>query len=174
MNKIVQVRRRTTNGSGQAHGNGGLAPPATSPADTAVRGQALQVDAMLKSLARKVLVDDDPAYELPIRQFRVCVALYEGARSMSELSRELGVSQSAITQLADRLETARLVVRGPVGDDRRVRSLQLTERARMMLKEREDRRLERVIAILDHMSEEDRRALLSSLAVLEEAANEDD
>ena len=47
---------------------------------------------------------------------------------MSALSREFGVSLSAMTRIADRLERARLVKRVAEGGDRRIRHLQLTPR----------------------------------------------
>ena len=56
------------------------------------------------ALTRQLLAVDDSAADLPLRQLRVCMALHEGPRSMSYLSRELGVSLSAMTQIADRLE----------------------------------------------------------------------
>jgi DNA-binding MarR family transcriptional regulator len=89
--------------------------------------------------------------------------LFEGARSMKELSVELGVSQSAITQIADRLEAAGLVTRGAVGDDRRVKNLELTPRARKLLREREEQRIDRVREILEQLSPPDREVLLESL-----------
>jgi len=137
-----------------------------------IEGQARQLDAIFKALARRVLVDDDPASELPLRQFRVIAALLDGPRPMKELSQELGVSQSAITQLADRLEAAGMVRRGPVEEDRRVRSLQLTERAQAMLRRREESRIGRVTAILEKMSADDRSAMLDSLTALRTAAED--
>jgi DNA-binding MarR family transcriptional regulator len=143
------------------------------PADE-VRRQARELDNVFKALARKVLVDDDPASELPLRQFRVCAALFEGACSMKELSQRLGVSQSAITQLADRLEAAGMVTRGPIGDDRRVRNLELTDRARKLMRIREERRIERVMQILARMTAEGREAVLSSMAALKDAVQSDE
>ena len=46
------------------------------------------------------------AAELPLAQLRVCGVLCDGPRPMSAVSRELGVSLSAMTQIADRLERA--------------------------------------------------------------------
>ena len=46
----------------------------------------------------------DPADDLPLAQLRVCSLLVGGDRSISCLSRELGITMSATTQLADRLE----------------------------------------------------------------------
>jgi DNA-binding MarR family transcriptional regulator len=144
--------------------------PSPPPIDAEVRDQAREVDATFRALARRVLVDDDPASELPLRQFRVCAALFEGTRSMKELSQELGVSQSAITQIADRLEAAGMVTRGAVGDDRRVRNLELTPRARQLLRRREEGRIERVSDILQQISPSDRDAMMRALAVLKGAA----
>lgn len=149
-------------------GNGRDNLPSDSRSD--VHAQACELDAIFKSLARRVLVDDDPAAELPLRQFRVCLALYDEPRSMTQLSRELGVSQSAITQIADRLQAAGLVTRAPDDGDRRVRSLQLTPRARKMLRSRQERRVGRVVTILERMSAADRRNVLASLAALRAAA----
>jgi len=53
---------------------------------------------------------NDPAVELPLAQLKVCSLLYGGPLSMSAWA-ELGVSLSAMTQIADRLERARLVKR---------------------------------------------------------------
>ena len=66
----------------------------------------------LIELSRQVFVaHDDQVSELTLAQLRVCGTLFHGPRPMSALSRELGVSQSAMTQIADRLERARLVQR---------------------------------------------------------------
>lgn len=167
MNQIAPSRRRPAVGNGHARSN------ASAARNEPVRAQARQLDQIFKSLARKVLVDDDPAGELPLRQFRLCIALLDRPRSMSHLSRELGVSQSAITQLADRLEAAGMVTRA-AGRDRRVRSLQLTSRARKMLRLREEGQVARVAAILERMSAEARGALLASMQALRDACYEDE
>lgn len=153
--------------------NGRSALPSVSPEDAVVQAQARELDLIFKSLARKVLVDDDPASELPLRQLRVCLALFDGPRSMTRLSRELGVSQSAITQIADRLQSAGMVTRLLGGPDRRVRSLQLTTRARKMLRLREASRIERIMLILKGMSPAARNDVLASMAALREAASDE-
>ena len=168
MNQTAEARRL----AGARPASPAVLPPPS--ADAEVRRQARELDNVFKALARKVLVDDDPASELPLRQFRVCVALFDGARSMKELSLQLGVSQSAITQLADRLEAAGMVTRGAVGDDRRVRNLELTDRARKLMRIREERRIQRVMEILARMSPEGRDAVLSSLAALKDAVQSDE
>ncbi|REK18435.1 MAG: MarR family transcriptional regulator [Planctomycetota bacterium] len=166
MNKLASPRR-------PAARNGATVEPLPS-LDVDVLDQARELDAALKALARKILIDDDPASELPLRQFRVCAALFEGPRTMKELSRQLGVSQSAVTQLADRLETAGMVTRAPADGDRRVRSLELTARARRLLKIREERRIERMGQILDRISRRERTAVVAAIAALKDAAAMDE
>jgi DNA-binding MarR family transcriptional regulator len=96
--------------------------------------------------------DDDPIAELPLAQLRVCGILYHGRRSMSALSKELGVSLSAMTQIADRLERSSLVQRVGQESDRRVRSLQLTDRGENILRHREQTRTRRACAALSQLS----------------------
>jgi DNA-binding MarR family transcriptional regulator len=138
--------------------------------DVAVVSQAKTLDSTLMGIARSLLIDDDPASELPLRQLRVCMALYEEPRSMSVLSRELGFSLSAMTQIADRLERAGLVTRWFEGPDRRVRRLRLTPRARRMLRVREESRIFRIAAMLGRIPPEDRDETLRVLDSLRHAA----
>jgi DNA-binding MarR family transcriptional regulator len=121
------------------------------------------------SLMRDLMAVDDQASDLPLRQLRVCAMLYEGPRSMSSLSRELGVSLSAMTQIADRLERARLVKRSFEGTDRRVRSLQLTPRAQKIMQLREDSRVERASAALQQLPIDQRTNVLKALRSLQDA-----
>ena len=113
-----------------------VAMTAISSAETPI-AQAQELTSLFLALTRQLLAVDDQAAELPLRQLRLCMLLYDGPRAMSALSRELGVSQSAMTQIADRLERARLVRRSFEGTDRRVRSLQLTPRGQKMMQLRE-------------------------------------
>ncbi len=115
--------------------------------------QAEDVATLLRSLLRELSVGlDDPAVDLPLAQLRVCTVLYGGPRPMSSLGRELGVSLSAITQIADRLERAGLVTRVAKGGDRRVRCLQLTHRGEKMMRLHEEARIQRMSAALEHLN----------------------
>jgi len=132
--------------------------------ETASLEQAKAVAALLLGLARHLLAaDHDPAAELPLAQLRVCGILYGGPRRMSALSRELGVSLSAMTQIADRLERARLVRRVAEGTDRRIRCLRLTPRGRRIMRRREEARLRRSVAALAHLSAEAKTEVLAAL-----------
>jgi DNA-binding MarR family transcriptional regulator len=97
--------------------------------------------------------------------------LYERPRAMSALSRELGVSQSAMTQIADRLERARLVRRSFAGSDRRVRSLQLTSRGQKIMQHREEARVQRAATVMERLPQQVRHELLSSMRQLLEACS---
>ncbi|HEY2827446.1 MAG TPA: MarR family transcriptional regulator [Pirellulales bacterium] len=132
--------------------------------------QAKEMTELLMSLMRNLFAVDDQAGELPLRQLRVCAMLYEQSRSMTSLSKELGVSLSAMTQIADRLERARLVKRSFKGTDRRVRSLQLTPRAQRIMQHRENSRVERASAALERLTQQQRAEVLAMLQTLHAAS----
>ena len=85
---------------------------------------------------------------------------------MSALSRELGVSLSSLTQIADRLERARLVKRTAAEGDRRVRCLQLTARGAAMMRKRRDARLRHSLAVLEHLSSTERQLVRAAMETL--------
>jgi DNA-binding MarR family transcriptional regulator len=116
--------------------------------------------AVMRSLFR---VNDELAAELPLAQLRVCSILQEGPRPMSTLSREMGVSLSAMTQIADRLERSQLVRRVSEESDRRVRCLQLTPHGERLMHRRDAERLQCGQAVLERLSPEERGDVLRSL-----------
>jgi len=129
--------------------------------------QAKKAASLLVALTRQlVAVDRDPAGALPLAQLRVCGILHSGPRPMSALGRELGVSLSAMTQIADRLERARLVKRVAEGTDRRIRCLQLTPRGQRIMRLREEARVRRVWAALEHLSPLVRSEVVGALETL--------
>lgn len=157
-----------TRGSHSANGNG-----ATANGSSHINGnghvlvQPKALTAILMSLIRELIaVDEDSASELPLRQLRVCSLLHERQWTMSDLSRELGVSLSAMTQIADRLERAGLVKRCAEGSDRRVRSLQLTPRGERIMMARENARLARASGALSRLGATDQAQVLQSLETL--------
>ena len=143
------------------------------PPATCLVGQAQAITAYLPTLMRQLFTfEDDPIAELPLAQLRVCSLLYDGPRSMSALSRELGVSLSAITQVADRLERARLVKRILDGTDRRLRCLQLTKRGDEMMRRREDARMRSVLAVLESLPATAGAEITAALGTLAQACTE--
>jgi DNA-binding MarR family transcriptional regulator len=139
---------------------------------TGTEAQAKALIALLPAVMRNLFrLDDDLATELPLAQLRVCsILLHEGPRSMSMLGREMGVSLSAMTQIADRLERSRLVKRVSEGTDRRVRCLQLTPHGERIMHRRDEERLQAATAVLENLSPRDRQDVLKSLEILRNAS----
>jgi DNA-binding MarR family transcriptional regulator len=135
---------------------------------TELNDAAQVIAALLPRLVRDISPrESDPADELPLAQLRVCgILASEGPRPMSFLSRELGVSLSAMTQIADRLERTRLVTRVAGGDDRRVRCLQLTARGEKIMQHRQLARVRRVAAVLETLSPGSRGEIRAALETL--------
>lgn len=133
--------------------------------------QALLLVQLLPKLNRCIshIDTDDPAIELPLAQIRICAILQDEPRTMSALSKDLDISLSAITQMADRLEKSELVERVPEADDRRVKCLQLTEHGAQMMEKRKIKRIERAADLLSKLAPEEREVVLSSIENLLDA-----
>jgi DNA-binding MarR family transcriptional regulator len=157
MKNLLNRPRHTTNGAVNGH-----APraPAGDPSE------------LFLKVARDLLYVDDSTSDLPLRQLRVCTALLEGPRSMSELSRELRVSLSAMTQIADRLERAGFATRHTSGDDRRVRRLELTPRGLRAMRSREQARAAHISEVFLRLSPADRTQVTSALETLRRACSQ--
>lgn len=135
--------------------------------DTVALEQARTIAVLLPTLMRRLAgPDDDLVAKLPLAQLKVCGVLQGGPRRMSSVSRELGVSLSALTQIADRLESALLVKRVAHGTDRRVRYLQLTERGESVMRLRGDARVRRTLAVLEHLSPKAREEVTAAIETL--------
>ena len=139
--------------------------------DRHLHEQAEQIASLLPRLMRQcfTLADDDPAMELPGAQLRVCSILRGGPQTMSALSRELGISLSAITQIADRLERTGIAERVAETEDRRVRSLQLTAHGMLVMGDRHERRVRRVQDLLSRMPSDARDGAIRALQALLDA-----
>src|SRR6478672_3924086 len=110
------------------------------------------VHAALRTVVRNLLGVDDSMMDLPLRQFKVCLALYRQSRSMSEIGRELKLWPSAVTQVSDRLERRGLIERAFQDDDRRVRMLRLTRKGQQLVRTREEKQLSRIATALDALT----------------------
>lgn len=138
-------------------------------ADSDVPAHAAEANELLMSIVRDLLYVEDRTSNLPLRQLRVCARLYDGALSMSQLSRRMGVSLSAMTQIADRLERAGLVTRVANGPDRRVRCLTLTASGRRAMRAREKARLAKLSAAFEMMNDKSRVELIEGLRAFQDA-----
>lgn len=134
-------------------------------------GETEGIVMLIRSLLRELNIGlDDSAINLPLAQFRVCMILGDGPMPMSAIGRELGVSLSAVTQLADRLEKACLVRRVFRESDRRVRCLQLTEQAEKMMRLHHQARIQRMSAVLEQLAPSARGQVKEVLETLVRAA----
>jgi len=136
---------------------------AAKPA-TRVEVEAAEVAGLLARIVRGVfaVLDGDALARLPLAQLRVCLILRSGRQSISSLSRELGVSLSAMTQIADRLQRAGLISRRTSPTDRRIKLLELTPRASAMMQSREGHRAQRVGGVLAGLPVGERKAIVSA------------
>ncbi len=114
---------------------------------------------------------NDPASELPIGQLKLCIVLRDGSRTTSEVSQELGISLSAATQLADRLERTGLIERACEAEDKRVKLLRLSPLGERVMRERRENRAARVEQAILNISPEARSALMTALDILSEATD---
>lgn len=89
---------------------------------------------------------------------------------MSAVSEELGISMSAMTQIADRMERSGLVQRAAGVEDRRVKHLQLTERGREMMRTRRALRVSRAAEVLAALAPAERDEILGAFHKLLAAA----
>jgi DNA-binding MarR family transcriptional regulator len=140
--------------------------------DDVLQEQALQLESLLPAMHRKLftLVPDHPSAEIPMAQLRTCSILQFGPRTMTSLSEELGISLSAMTQIADRMERAGLVERIMMREDRRQRLLQLSERGSEMMRTRKQIRIQQAAAALMLITDNERKELLQLLRSLLSAA----
>jgi DNA-binding MarR family transcriptional regulator len=136
--------------------------------ETTLLRQAEAIASLMPLVARGLMAvdNDDAADDLPLAQLRVCGVLEEGPQSMSALSRELGMSLSAMTQIADRLVRSQWVCRVAEGRDRRVRHLRLTPHGVDMMRARKKARVERILSVLGYLSAKERTQVLTALEIL--------
>lgn len=133
-------------------------------------GQAETIATTLSRLMRALGTPEDPACDLPLAQLRLCHVLRESPRTMTSLSKELGTSQSAITQTADRLERAGIIERLSEDDDRRLRHLRLTAHGAAMLEARRTARTRRIAEALAALPNDQRAGICEALGALLQAS----
>lgn len=110
--------------------------------------------ARLESLFPRVLrtmfkpVANDPLVDLPVGQMRMMRLLATRSWTPSGLGDELGLSVSAVTQMANRLDAIGLVTRTEDPMDRRVKHLSLTPRGSELMTKRQDRRVHHLVSVL--------------------------
>ncbi|MGH3281249.1 MAG: MarR family transcriptional regulator [Trebonia sp.] len=101
--------------------------------------------------------------DVTLPQFRLLLALEGlGRVPSSKLAARLGLAASAITRMGDRLEHAGLVQRGTDQGNRSIVTVELSVAGHRLVDGALARRQERLAAVLDRMSPDDRAAAVRS------------
>jgi DNA-binding MarR family transcriptional regulator len=129
---------------------------------------AVQLEAMIPRVTRILFRHgtDDPLGDLSVAQIRMMRLLTAKSRIAAELSAELGMTASAVSQATHRLERMGLVVRRPDAFDRRIKRLELSATGDALMSRRQALRVDRARQALAGLAEEHRRRLISSLEEL--------
>ena len=91
-----------------------------------------------------------------------------GPSKMSDLSKTLGVTKSAVTGIADRLIKSRYLTRSSTKTDRRVIMLDLTTRGKVLSQRMARHRLQMIRDLFKDIREKDRTKYLDILAKIKE------
>ncbi|NDD29043.1 MAG: MarR family transcriptional regulator [Proteobacteria bacterium] len=131
-----------------------------------INAQAARIDHLMPLVLRRICTLEGPRVELPVAQLRLCSLLMQGPTTITALSRELGTTVSATTQLADRLEGIGFVERVAGEGDRRSRSLRLTRHGSDVMTKSREKRLARWSEVIARLPPASREALISLLDAL--------
>lgn len=137
----------------------------------ATRELAVRVEGLLPRVLRALFKPDplDPLAELPVGQMRMMRLLMMKTWTPSNLGEELGLSVSAVTQMANRLDSIGYVARVEDPVDRRVKHLTLTLLGRDLMSRRQKQRVHRLERVLSHISESRQTELVDMLESLLDA-----
>lgn len=126
---------------------------------------AVRLEALLPQIMRVLFHhdEDDPLGHLSMAQLRIMRLLYVHPVMTSEVSEDLGMTPSAVSQTASRLEKMGLIERQPDARDRRIRRLGLTEDGIRRMRERQTLRVTRALAVLNSIPASHRRRLIAAL-----------
>lgn len=141
---------------------------ASARASTAARLHSVAIQ-----LLRTVRVADREAGMSPARLSVLSILVFGGPRSLSELTEAEQVAAPTMTKLVAGLERDGLVRRAASKTDGRVWVIHATTKARQVLLEARDRRLELLMQLLNDSSSTDWDALEKGVTVLERALQRD-
>ena len=123
---------------------------------------------------RAIMFDDKPLPELdalPMAQLRLLMAVYYGGEfTMKDYSERLRVSQSTLTQLAERLVRRNLIERYPDDSDRRVVRLRMSEEGRHLMGIGDRKHRETVASVWDMLTQPQRATALDILEMIGQIA----
>jgi len=134
--------------------------------------RAVKLEGLLPRVLRTLFkpVGEDPLVELPVGQMRMMRLLGSKSWTPSSLGEELGLSVSAVTQMANRLESIGLLARIEDPSDRRVKHLTLTPLGLQLMRRRQDRRVRLLESALVHMGDNRQEEFIRILEELLDAS----
>lgn len=145
--------------------------PATSAGPDEIVDSVLRASRALVAVAARSLAAAEDEVTLP--QYRVLVLLSNrGAQRALDLADQLGVTQSTVTRMCDRLERKGLINRERPRDNRRVVITAISTRGQQLVDAVTRRRRTEIRTILRRMTTDDREALVSVLRSFADAAGE--
>lgn len=142
--------------------------------DDSTRDRAIRIEGLLPRVLRTLFKPDpnDPLVDIPVGQMRMLRLLTLKAWTPSNLGEELGLSVSAVTQMANRLDSIGFVSRVEDPLDRRVKHLTLTPLGRANMIRRRDRRVYRLESVMSNMPVDRQVEFIALLEELIEASAE--
>ena len=145
-------------------------PPAPPHSDA---WQLADVIARLRRTLRTSIRSDYPWEKLPMAQVEILQRLEdEPGLRVNEIAERHRLAKNTVSQLVQQLVTAGLVDRVTDARDRRAVVLALTDEGHRHLGQWQAAHEERFARALDHLSEADRRAVLSALPALTRLVDE--
>ncbi len=96
----------------------------------------------------------------------------KGACGVSDIGSDLGVSNSAASQMLERLVQIKLVTRSEDPDDRRVKQIVLTDKGRQILAESGQAHQDWMADLVNTMSREERELVMTALVTLIQKSNQ--
>ncbi len=106
------------------------------------------------------------------QMFAMRYLYYRGESNISEIARELGVTNAAASQMLDRLVGQGIILRREDPDDRRNKKLTLTEKGRELLKQSAAIQRRWLEVLADNMSAEELKKLADAMEILAQRASE--
>lgn len=147
------------------------APPERMDDVDAVTEAVLTASRLLVAVSARSLAEVEERVTLP--QFRMLVVLSSrGDTKLVTLAELLGVAPSTAMRMIDRLITAGLADRQTNPDNRRETLLRLTSEGRRTVENVTARRREEIASIVQHLSPDQRTALIGALTDFNSAGGE--
>ena len=134
----------------------------------------LPIGRALSRVMRAVIFGEPPSPELdilPLAQLRLLwTVFYASEATMKDFSERLGVSQSTVTQLADRLVKRGLIERRADPDDRRIVRLRVSPTGGQVLMDAKNREQQTLRSVWEALTPSEQTEVVHGLEILAQTA----